>query len=144
MSNVQLDAYIFFKGNCREAMEFYKNVFGGDLKVQTYGETSGDMPSEMVKHIAGHEDKVMHALLSGGVTRLMGSDSTNPAPFGRSAISLSLSGADEETLQEVFDKLAKSGKIDQPLEKAPWGDTFGALTDKYGIEWMVNINAGTS
>jgi PhnB protein len=137
MANIQLDAYLFFTGNCLEAMEFYKSVFGGDLKMQTYGEVPGEKPKEM----EGHEDKVMHSLLSGGDIRLMASDSTRGKPFGRSFISLSLSGADEKRLQDIFDKLAKGGKVDEPLKKQFWGDTFGALTDKFGVEWMVNITS---
>ncbi len=136
MANVQLDAYLFFTGNCKEAMEFYKGIFGGELTVSTYGEMPGDVPAEM----QGHEDKVMHSLLKGGAIRLMASDSTRKEPFGDSFISLSLSGTDEEKLRNFFNKLSEGGKVTMPLEKAPWGDFFGGVTDKYGVEWMVNIS----
>src|SRR5438045_3462767 len=99
MSNIQLDAYLFFRGNTREAMEFYKEIFGGELSVQTYGEMPGDKPEEM----KGFEDKVMHAMLKGGDIRLMASDSTRSEDFGNSFISLSLSGTDEEKLRDLFD-----------------------------------------
>jgi PhnB protein len=140
MSSIQLDAYLFFKGNCREAMEFYKDVFGGKLTVQTYGEVPGEKPAAM----KGMDDKVMHALLTGGVIRLMASDSTRKKAFGESFISLSLSDSDEKKLRTIFSKLAKGGKVTQPLEKQFWGDVFGGLTDKFGVDWMVNINAETS
>lgn len=133
MPKIQLDAYLFFTGNCRDAMEFYKEVFGGKLNVQTYDEVPGEKP-------ANSKGKIMHALLSGGDIRLMASDSTRKEKFGRSFISLSLSGSDDKKLRTIFDKLAKGGKIDEPLKKQFWGDVFGALTDKFGVEWMVNVN----
>ncbi len=140
MHDVTLDAYVFFTGNkCKEAMEFYKSVFGGELSMQTYGEGMKGM--EMGPEMQGNDDKIMHSLLSGGDIRLMGSDSTREGEFGQSFISLSLSGTDKEKLQEAWDKLADGGKVTMPLEKAPWGDTFGTLTDKFGVEWMVNITA---
>lgn len=141
MSQIQLDAYLFFKDKkCREAMEFYKEVFGGELSMQTYAEGMGE-EFDRSEEVKNHSDKIMHAMLSGGAIRLMASDSTNEGKFGQSFISLSLSGSDEEKLTEFFNKLTEGGKVDMPLEKAPWGDTFGGLTDKFGVEWMVNINS---
>lgn len=140
MSDVTLDAYLFFTGKrCREAMEFYKSVFGGELSMQTYGE---GMPGEKPAEMQGHDDKIMHSLLSGGDIRLMASDSTRDTDFGQSFISLSLSGTNGDKLRNAFEKLSEGGKVTMPLEKAPWGDLFGSVTDKYGIEWMVNINSG--
>lgn len=140
MSKIQFDAYLFFTSNkCKEAMEFYKSVFGGELTMQTYGK---GMPAEMMSgEMKAHNDKIMHSLLSGGDIRLMASDSTRDTEFGQSFISLSLSGEDEDKLKSLWDKLAETGEITMPLEKAPWGDTFGSVTDKFGIEWMMNINA---
>lgn len=135
MSKVTLDIYPFFMGNCREAMEFYKSIFGGELTIQTYGEVPGDKPEEM----KGMDDKVMHASLKGGDIEMMASDSTRKAPFGPSFISLSLSGTDEEKLRSLFDKLSEGGEVTSPLKKEFWGDIFGSLTDKFGIDWMVNI-----
>ncbi|HEY1074315.1 MAG TPA: VOC family protein [Patescibacteria group bacterium] len=135
MPTFTLDAYLFFTGNCREAMEFYKEVFGGELSVQTYGAAQSDLPEEM-KHMG---DKVMHALLNGGLIRLMASDSTRDK-FEDSFISLALGGTDEAKLREVFEKLSDGGKVTQPLKKESWGDVFGSLTDKFGVDWMVNIS----
>ncbi len=136
MSDVQLDAYLFFTGNCREAMEFYKEVFGGELTAQTYGEVPGDKPAEMERM----NDKIMHSTLKGGEISLMASDSTRDS-FGDSFISLSLGGTDEDKLRGLFDKLAEGGKVSQPLEKMFWGDIFGTVTDKFGVDWMVNIGS---
>lgn len=132
MSTITSNPYIFFTGNCREAMEFYQDAFGGELTVQTYGEVGmndGPMPA----------DKLMHADLSGGDVRLMGSD-TAAASAKAAKISLSLGGEDEEKLRAIFDKLSDGANVQQPLKKEFWGDIFGSLTDKYGVEWMINIS----
>lgn len=133
MSNIKLDAYIFFPGNCRDAMEFYKSIFGGELSIQTYA----SMPSEETK---GHEDKIMHAALSGGDVEFMASDSTATKEFGKSAISISLAGTDDAKMRNIFEKLSAKGKVNMPLEEVPWGGVFGDVTDKYGIDWMISID----
>lgn len=134
MSKINLDPYLFFNGNCREAMKFYKSVFGGTLEMQTMDEAPIDMPKGAKK------DQIMHALLDGGDVRLMASDSTKASPKA-AKVELSLSGPDEVKLHKIFDALAKGGKVNMPLEKQFWGDTFGMVSDKYGIDWMVNITA---
>jgi PhnB protein len=135
MDKVSLDPYLFFDGACREAMEFYKGVFGGDLQVQTYGEVPGDTPGK--EQMKG---KVIHASLRGGDANLMASD-THDKTLGKGKIELSISGEDEPKLRKIFDGLSAGGQVSSPLKKEFWGDTFGSLTDKYGIGWMVNINA---
>lgn len=138
MSKIALEAYLFFTGGkCREAMEFYKDIFGGELTIQTYGEVPapGDQPEEM----KGMEDRIMHASLRNDDIHLMASDSTRSEPFGESFITLSLSGTDEERLRDLFNKLAEGGTVVQPLEKQFWGSLFGDVKDKYDVEWMVNI-----
>lgn len=135
MEKVELAPYLFFQGNCREAMEFYKDVFGGELKIQTMNE----VPPEAQMPEADPND-VMHARLDGGLAVLMASDSKNASPKA-AKIELSLSGSDEAQLREVFDKLAEDGKVNMPLSKMFWGDLFGQLSDKYGVDWMVNISA---
>ncbi|HET8574676.1 MAG TPA: VOC family protein [Candidatus Paceibacterota bacterium] len=132
-NNIQLDPYIFFTGNCREAMEFYQSVFGGELVLQTHGEALGEGAPE------DWREKIMHAFLSGGDARLMACDSKQANEEARK-IELSLSGSNEARLREIFEKLSEGGKVKQPLEKQFWGDTFGRLWDRYGIDWMVNIS----
>jgi PhnB protein len=83
------------------------------------------------------DDKVMHAMLEGDI-KMMFSDSRQ-ASDKAAKIELSLSGDDAAKLTGYFEKLNAGGKVKMPLEKAPWGDTFGQLVDKYNIEWMVNI-----
>jgi PhnB protein len=140
MGKIKLSPYIFFKGNAREAMEFYKSIFGGELTMQTIAEVPDDaMPPDMKKEDV--KDQIMHARLHGGEVDLMGSDSRK-ASVKTAKVELSLSGADETKMRKVFDSLAQGGKITMPLEKQFWGDSFGMLTDKFGVDWMVNI--GTS
>jgi PhnB protein len=136
MSKLELCPYIFFKGNCREAMEFYKSIFGGELTTQTYEESGQKMEGVS-------PDQLMHSRLNADGITIMGSD-TAKASDKAAKISLSLMGDDEPTLMKIFDGLAEGGSVFMPLEKQFWGDTFGSLTDKYNVEWMVNINAADS
>lgn len=138
MANVSLEPYIFFKGNCREAMEFYKGVFGGDLNVQTMA----DVPAEAQMPGTNPTD-VMHASLKGGAVNLMASDSSKASDHA-AKVELSLGGTDDSQMRQIFDKLAEGGQVKMKLEKQFWGDTFGSLTDKYGIDWMMNIGSNMS
>ena len=137
MSDVTLDVYLYFRGTCREAMEFYKDVFGGELTVQTYGDTPDAFPGGVNDET---KDRILHAQLAGGDIKMMASD-TDKASDVAAKIDLSLGGTDETRLREVFGKLSAGGKVNQPLQKMYWGDTFGSLTDKYGINWMMNISS---
>lgn len=134
--STKLNAYLSFKDNAREAMEFYKTVFGGKLQMSTFDE--GGM-SEGDKG----DNRIMHAVLEteNGMT-LMAADTPNGMEYHDGArIRMSINGQDAAELTGYFEKLAVGGKVSVPLEKAPWGDTFGMLTDKFGITWMVNISA---
>jgi PhnB protein len=133
-----LNPYIGFRGTARDAMEFYKTVFGGELTLSTFGEFSMPGISEEDK------DKVMHAQLTtpSGFT-VMGSDAPSAMEVGTASnITISLSGGENEGLRDYWDRLADAGTVTLPLEKAPWGDSFGQLTDRFGVNWMVNISGG--
>ena len=128
-----LNPYISFDGAARDAMEIYKATFGGELSVNTFGDFGQAPP--------GFEDKVMHSQLEtpSGFT-LMASDTPPGMPFQPGTnISVSLSGDDESELRGYFDKLADNGQVTMPLEKQMWGDVFGMVTDRFGVNWMVNI-----
>lgn len=132
--NSKLNPYISFKGNAREAMEFYKSVFGGKLETTTFKE--GGMSANQ-----SNEEQIMHAMLvaDNGIT-LMASDLPDGMEYKPGTnVSISLSGDNEDELTGYFKQLAEGGDVAEPLTKAPWGDTFGMLTDKFGIFWMVNI-----
>jgi PhnB protein len=129
----RLNPYISLDGTAREAMEFYKDVFGGELTISTFGEFGqADTP------IA---DKVMHAQLEteNGYT-LMASDTPPGMDFTPGGnITISLSGEDEDDLRSYWAKLSDGGTVTMPLEKQMWGDIFGQCVDRFGIPWMVNI-----
>ena len=131
-----LNPYVSFDGNAREAMEFYRSVLGGELELNTFGESGIPGPGA---------DQIMHASLKSeaGFT-LMASDMPPGMEYkpGQN-ISISLSGDDAEQLRGYWNGLGDGANVTMPLEKQMWGDEFGALVDKFGINWMVNIS-GTS
>jgi PhnB protein len=128
--------YLNFNSQTKEAMEFYQSVLGGELTMQTFGETG--MPVE-----DKFKDNIMHAELKNDDLTFMASDGDahHTITMGDN-ISMSLIGTEDTRLSGFFEKLAEGGKIDQPLVEAPWGDKFGMLTDKFGVHWMVNISKG--
>jgi len=132
MEKITLNAYLLFEGNCREAMGFYQRIFGGELQIMTFGQVDDSCP-------AAKRDSVMHASLMGGEVDLMASDNPGDTASGKGKISLALSGYDEERLRKIFADLSEGGNTFMQLEKQVWGDLYGAFTDKFGIEWMVNI-----
>lgn len=130
----KLNPYISFKGNARQAMEFYETIFGGKLDLTTFKE--GGMSANQAD-----DSQIMHAMLvaDNGIT-LMASDLPDGMDYNPGTnISISLSGDNEEELTGYYNKLAEGGTIAEPLTKAPWGDMFGMLADKFGVFWMVNI-----
>lgn len=131
----RLNPYISFRDNAREAMEFYKTVFGGELRMNTFAEYhASEDPAE--------NDKIMHAMLeSENGLVLMAADTPNTMDHRPgNNVTMSLSGDNEEELRGYWDMLAEGGTVTMPLDKAPWGDTFGMLRDKFDIAWMVNIS----
>lgn len=129
-----LNPYLGFRDGAREAMTFYKSVFGGELTLNTFAEfQASEDPAEA--------DKIMHSQLetpAGFV--LMASDTPNSmdAPSG-SSIMISVSGTEDQEIRGYFDKLAEGGTVLQPLEAAPWGAVFGMVNDKFGTRWLMNI-----
>jgi PhnB protein len=133
----RLNPYLGFRDNASEAMDFYHSVFGGELTKSTFGEfQASEDPAE--------KDKIIHAqLLTDSGYTLMAADTPNGMSYNRGdAFSVSLSGDDEDELRRYWDWLSDGANITMPLEKAPWGDSFGMLTDRFGVRWLVNI-AGT-
>ncbi len=129
----RLNPYISFNGNAREAMQFYNDVFGGTLTVNTFGEFGAPDPA--------YADKVMHSLLEteSGFT-LMGSDLPPGMEYtAQNTIAVSLSGEDSDELRGYWQRLSDGGTVTVPLEKQMWGDEFGMCIDRFGTPWMVNI-----
>jgi PhnB protein len=129
----RLNPYLNFNGNTKEAMEFYHSIFGGKLDMQTFGEAN--MAAD-----ESQKDLIVHARLESDGILIMASEGKpgEKVNFGDN-VSLSLVGEDEEKLTEWFGKLSENGKITMPLAKQFWGDTFGMCTDKFGVQWMINI-----
>jgi PhnB protein len=134
--STQLSPYLSFRDNANEAMKFYQSVFGGELTSSTFAEFhASDDPAE--------QDKIMHSMLTtkDGMV-LMASDTPNQMDYTPgNNYSLSLSGEDESELRGYWEKLSADGSITMPFGPAPWGDTFGMCTDKFGVNWMVDIVA---
>lgn len=130
----RLNPYINFEDDARAALEFYHGVFGGELQVNTFGETGGAAGTpiaDLVMHgqletAAGHT--IMASDTPPGMTRTVGNNMT-----------VSLSGNDAAELRGYWEGLAAGGKVETPLEKQVWGDEFGQLTDRFGVQWLVNI-----
>ena len=131
-----LNPYLSFRGQAKEAIEFYHSVFGGDLRMNTFAEFG-------VPVAPGEEGQIMHAqLTSPNGLVLMAADTPQQMELTvGDNITVSLSGRESEELHGYFDALAAGGRIDEPLVPAPWGDSFGMLTDRFGIHWMVNIGS---
>jgi PhnB protein len=129
----QLNPYLNFNGTTRQAMEFYRSVFGGDLNLTTFGEFGAkDSPDA---------DRIMHGVLetSAGYT-IMAADAYSDGQYQPMAgFGVSLSG-DDEALRGYWEKLADSGTVTMPLQKQAWGDEFGMVTDRFGVPWLVNIS----
>jgi PhnB protein len=134
----RLNPYISFRDNARQAMDFYHSVFGGELTRSTFGEVPG-MADESEK------DLVMHSQLEApnGMTLMVADTPKSMDLTEGSNYAVSLSGDDETELRGYWDKLSDGGSVTVPLEKAPWGDSFGMCSDKFGVSWMVNIAGST-
>ncbi|HUP99791.1 MAG TPA: VOC family protein [Aeromicrobium sp.] len=137
---VTLNPYLNFDGNAREALEFYHSVFGGELTISTFA----DVPMPGYEPGPDEANKVMHGMIAGGPQdiTLMAADVPPQMTFQPSTTSISLSGEDADALPGFWEQLSDGGNVDVSLAEAPWGDTFGMLTDRFGIPWMVNIVKG--
>jgi PhnB protein len=136
--NTLLNPYLGFRDNARQAMDFYKSVFGGELVRSTFEEyQASEDPAE--------KDKIMHSTLTteNGIV-LMAADTPNTMDYTTGTnISVSLSGDSDAELRGYWEKLSEGGTVGVPLEQAPWGDSFGMCTDKFGVSWLVNISPAT-
>ena len=128
----QISPYLTFNGNCAEAMNFYKSVFGGELMMQTFGQA----PMESSE---AEKERIMHANLTNGDLMLMASDGMPNQPVeAGSNVTLSVQCKSKEEQEKYFNALAEGGQITMPLQDTFWGAYFGMLTDKFGMHWMFN------
>lgn len=133
-SLIAVNPYLFFSGNCREALAFYNEVLGGELEVMPFEGSPLEVPPE-------YNQNVMHATMKIGDMIIMASDGMpgQEIPKG-SMTSLSLNYGKEEDAESVFNALSKGGKITMEYQKTFWGSMFGSFTDKFGIDWMVSCD----
>jgi len=128
----QINAYLHFGGNCREAMTFYKQCLGGELTLQSVGESpmAGQMSAQ-------EQDKILHAQLKIGEVLLMASDMMGPGGLKTgNGISLSIVGSGRQEVEGFFSRLSEGGKVSHPLKEEFFG-LHGNLTDRYGVNWML-------
>ena len=132
---MKISAYLTFNGNCREAMQFYKACIGGELTIQTIGDSplADKMPQQMKEYI-------LHATLTKGGLALMGSDMVGDKGLTKgNNVSMVVDCDNEEEIRNCYSKLAEGGQATHPLEVSFWGALFGDLEDKYGNHWLLNF-----
>ncbi|GGD84700.1 VOC family protein [Paenibacillus nasutitermitis] len=138
---MSVDVYLNFNGNCREAVQFYAQVFGlEEPKIMTFGETP---PSPEYPLPEEAKNMIMHARLNIYGSRVMFSDVFPGMPFvlGNN-ISLAVVIESKEELQSAFDKLQVSGTVGMELQETFWSKCYGSLTDKFGVQWQFNLDSG--
>lgn len=137
-----ISPYLTFNGNCEEAFNFYKSIFGGNFPYVGRFKEMPPMPGKEIPE--GEGEKIMHISLPiSKETVLMGSDSSEA--FGHATVmgnnfSISINAESEEKAKTLFNGLSKGGQVTMPLNKTFWGALFGMFTDKFGIQWMVNYD----
>jgi PhnB protein len=129
----RLNPYLNFDGNARQAMEFYRSVFGGNLNVNTFADYGAQGTPDA--------DRIMHAALEtdAGYTIMAADVTSEMEHHGMSGCSMSLSGEDTDMLHGYWEKLSGGGTVTMPLQKQVWGDEFGMCIDQFGVPWLVNI-----
>ena len=132
----QINSYLTFNGNCREAMSFYRDCLGGELTLQTIGESplAGKMPAQMI-------ESILHSTLTKDKLVIMASDMVGDKGLLRgNAVSLMLNCSSEEEIRDYYAKLCEGGEPTHPLELSFWGALFGDLTDRYGNHWLLHYD----
>jgi len=131
----QINSYLTFSGNCREAMTFYKECLGGELTFQKIGESplAGKMPEQM-------KESILHSTLINGSVTIIASDMVGEQGLIKgNSVSLMLNCSSEEEIKKYYSKLSEGGKATHPLENTFWGALFGDLTDKFGNQWLLHF-----
>ena len=139
MSSALVQPYLFFGGRCQEALDFYRTALGAKIEmVMLFKDSPDPMPPGALP--AGYESKVMHASFRVGDCLVMASDGCgDTSPFA--GVSLSLALASEAEAQKAFAALSEGGQVNMPLGKTFWSPCFGMLVDRFGLGWMVTVQA---
>lgn len=138
---MQLVPYLFFGGTCEEALNFYKQVFGGEIEgIARWSEMPKDSGGPPVTPETAN--RIMHAGFKAPGVSFMASDATPGKTYGEGPISLCVDASNVSDAERVFNDLAAGGNVEVPLQDAFWGAKFGMLTDKFGIDWMISCRTG--
>ena len=135
---MKVQAYVTFDGRCEEALEFYKKSIGAVVTGLMRWKDSQDKD---MKGPPGYEEKIMNASFRIGETELMADDGMGEKRAEFKGITLAIEVADDAEAKRVFTALGEGGSITMPLMKTFWTSSFGMLTDKFGVPWMVNVEA---
>jgi PhnB protein len=133
----EINAYLNFDGNCREAMTFYAKCLGAELEMLPFSEVPGDLPKQA-------KDRIMHARLTKGSAVVMASDTMPGMPFQQgNNFSVSINCENLQEIDQLFAALSEKAKVTMPLQETFWAARFGMLTDQFGINWMLNFEKPT-
>ena len=138
---MHVQSYLFFDGNCAEAMRFYERTLGGKIEMMM---THADAPASETPQPAGMRDRIMHARLVFGDRErvLMASDSMVGHAYDKmQGFSLSWNCASAAEAKRVFDALAQGGEVRMPLQKTFWAEAFGMAVDRFGTPWMIGCES---
>lgn len=134
--SMRVEPYLFFYGNCEEALNFYKNALGGEItQIMRFSEMPPDVQQQMP--FKAEPNGIMHSTFKAGDVTFMAADGNPSTAAKESNISLSLGADSAEEGEKYFNALAAGGSVQMPFSDAFWGGKFGSCTDKFGIDWMV-------
>ncbi|ARN77306.1 hypothetical protein BST97_04530 [Nonlabens spongiae] len=130
---MKIQSYLSFRGDCEQALNFYKGIFGGEIKnVQTYEDQKIDIPADYRK-------KWQHAELAGKGFEFMAYDASPDTPLNEgNKVCMSIDCNSDDEGKATFEKLSASGSVHTPWQEMSWGAKYGRCTDQYGVQWMVN------
>ena len=136
--SVTVNPYLTFDGNCKEVMNFYHEVLGGELEIMPFDGSPAEVPED-------YKQKVMHASLRFGNAVIMASDGMpdNDVTFG-DAFSISIGCSNVTEGERIFNALSKNGTVIMPFAEMFWGAKFGLFIDQFGVRWMVNCQLDAS
>ncbi len=138
---MSLGIYLYFNGNCREAVESYAKIFGVETpRIMTFGESPDNPQYPLPDHV---KDLVMHAVLTIEGVKIMFSDTfpDYPLPVGKNT-RLVITSTDETKIRSWFEQLKEGGTVDMELQKTFWSPCYGEATDKFGIGWQLSLDGG--
>ena len=136
----RIHSYLSFNGNCREAMNFYKECLGGELTLQTIGDSpmAEQLPANM-------KESILHSTLVKEELVLMGTDMVDEKGLTKgNGVSLLLHCSTEEEIRNFYKNLSAGGEALHPLHDTFWGALFGDLRDKYGNNWILHFDKNNS